>query len=101
MAAKKKTSDPATYTKPDLREKLKQKIIKGDKGGRPGQWSARKAQLLAQEYEREGGDYKKPRNEGQKSLKKWADEKWTTADHKKAVQGKETHRYLPEKAWAQ
>ena len=34
------------YTKPELREKIKAEVVAGDKGGRPGQWSARKAQLV-------------------------------------------------------
>ena len=87
------------YTRPDLREKLKEEVIAGDKGGRPGQWSARKAQLLAHEYEAEGGGYKHPRNEAQQSLKAWGDEHWHTADGKQAIQGEETHRYLPDEAW--
>jgi hypothetical protein len=87
------------YTKPELRERVKKRIIAGDKGGRPGQWSARKAQLLTHEYEAEGGGYKHPRNTAQKSLKKWGDEKWHTADGKKAVQKGKTHRYLPDAAW--
>ncbi len=90
----------AAYTKPDLREKLKQKIMAGDKGGQPGQWSARKAQLLAAEYKKEGGGYKKGGPaEGQKHLKAWTEEKWKTADGKPAARGKTTSRYLPEKAW--
>ena len=87
------------YTKPELREKLKEKIKSEDKGGRPGQWSARKAQLLAQEYKHEGGGYKKPATKTQQSLTKWTEEKWTTSDGKKAVRGKTTARYLPKKAW--
>ncbi len=87
------------YTKPELREKIKREVVAGDKGGRPGQWSARKAQLVAHEYVAEGGGYKHPRNEAQQSLKSWGDEKWHTADGDKAVQGEETHRYLPDKAW--
>ncbi len=94
-----KTSGPDTYTKPELRERIKKKVTAGDKGGNPGQWSARKAQLVAQEYEKAGGGYKKPQNEFQKSLKKWEDEKWTTADGQKARRGEVTARYLPEKAW--
>lgn len=101
MATKKKTSDPEQYTKPDLREKLKNEIIAGDKGGRPGQWSARKAQLLVQEYEKAGGGYKKGRTEKQQSLRKWGDEKWTTSDGSKATRKSSTKRYLPEKAWEQ
>ncbi len=98
MASK---SDPKTYTKPEVRDKIKDRVTKGDKGGRPGQWSARKAQLVTQEYEKEGGAYKKPRNEGQKSLKQWGDEKWSTADGSKAQEDGKTKRYLPQKAWDQ
>ncbi len=94
-----KPSDPKTYTKPELRDRVKKKIVDSDKGGNPGQWSARKAQLVTQEYEKEGGDYKKPRSESQKSLKQWGDEKWTTSDHKQARRAGGTTRYLPEKAW--
>jgi len=45
------------YTHPELREHLKQEIKAGDNGGPPGQWSARKSQLLVQEYEQRGGGY--------------------------------------------
>ena len=96
-AAARKSED--NYTKPELREKIKREVVAGDKGGRPGQWSARKAQIVAHEYVAEGGAYKHPRNEAQQSLKDWGEEKWHTASGKKAVQGEETHRYLPDKAW--
>ncbi len=94
-----KKSDPKTYTKPELRDKIKHEVVASDKGGNPGQWSARKAQLVTQEYEREGGGYKQPPNESQESLKQWGDEHWTTADHKKARREGGTARYLPAKAW--
>ena len=87
------------YTKPELRERIKREVIAGDKGGRPGQWSARKAQLVAHEYVAEGGAYKHPRDEAQESLKHWGEEKWHTASGEKAIQGEETHRYLPDAAW--
>ena len=87
------------YTKPELREKIKSKVMAGAKGGRPGQWSARKAQLVASEYAAAGGGYTHARNETQQSLKDWGDEKWHTASGETAIQGKETHRYLPDKAW--
>ena len=87
------------YTKPDLRENIKEKVMAGDKGGKPNQWSARKAQLVATEYKAEGGDYKHPRNESQEHLKDWGDEKWHTADGKPAIQPESTSRYLPDKAW--
>jgi hypothetical protein len=94
-----KKSDPKTYTKPDLRDHIKEEVVASDKGGNPGQWSARKAQLVTQEYEREGGSYKKDRNAAQKNLKEWGEEHWTTADGKQARRSGGTARYLPEKAW--
>jgi len=46
------------YTKPTMRKRLFEKIKRGTKGGKAGQWSARKAQLLAKEYKSKGGGYK-------------------------------------------
>ena len=85
-----------TYTKPTLRESLKKKIMASSKGGDAGDWSARKAQLLAAEYKKAGGGYTGPKKESQKSLSKWTKEKWTTDDGSLS-EGKK--RYLPEKAW--
>lgn len=85
-----------SYTKPELRERLKNKIMAGGKGGDPGEWSARKAQLLAAEYEKSGGGYSGAKTGAQKSLTKWTGEKWGTSDGKPS-EGKK--RYLPEKAW--
>ncbi len=93
-------AEPSNYSKPELRERLKNEIKAGEKGGRAGQWSARKAQLLAAEYEKHGGGYKKAaRTSSQKHLEAWTDEKWQTADGKKAERGKATARYLPKDAW--
>jgi hypothetical protein len=47
------------YTKPTMRKRLFKKILAGSKGGRAGQWSARKAQMLARQYKAKGGGYKK------------------------------------------
>jgi hypothetical protein len=60
MAAKTKSrvNEAGNYTKPTLRKRIFDRILKGDKGGRPGQWSARKAQMLAREYKEAGGGYK-------------------------------------------
>ena len=69
-----------SYTKPELRERIKNRVMAGSKGGKPGQWSARKAQLVAQEYEKAGGGYTGSKNEGQKSLERWGKEKWQTKD---------------------
>ena len=46
------------YTKPGMRKRLFEKIKRGGKGGKPGQWSARKAQMLAKQYKSKGGGYK-------------------------------------------
>ncbi len=46
------------YTKPTMRKNLFNKIMAGNKGGKSGQWSARKAQMLAKEYKNKGGGYK-------------------------------------------
>ena len=59
MASKKSTVNAAgNYTKPTMRKNLFEKIKAGTKGGDPGEWSARKAQLLAVEYKKKGGGYK-------------------------------------------
>ena len=46
------------YTKPTMRKGMFNRIKAGSKGGNPGQWSARKAQLLASQYKKKGGGYK-------------------------------------------
>ena len=55
---KSKVNEAGNYTKPALRKRLFEKIKAGTKGGKAGQWSARKAQLLASEYKKAGGGYK-------------------------------------------
>lgn len=89
-----------TYTKPGLRDKLKDQIMSGSKGGKPGQWSARKAQLLAQSYKKAGGSYSGPKTSNQKSLSKWTKEEWGTKSGKPSTQGAKAtgERYLPKKA---
>ena len=58
-AKKKSTVNSAgNYTKPTLRKRLFSEIKAGSKGGKAGQWSARKAQMLAREYKASGGGYK-------------------------------------------
>lgn len=56
--SKSKVNEAGNYTKPGLRKQLFNKIKAGSKGGDPGEWSARKAQLLANEYKKAGGGYK-------------------------------------------
>jgi hypothetical protein len=72
----------------------------GDKGGKPGQWSARKAQLATQRYKKSGGGYSGPKTKAQKSLSKWTDEEWGTKSGKPSTQGPKAtgERYLPKKA---
>jgi len=56
---KSKVNEAGNYTKPEMRKGLFEKI-KGQEvqGTKAGQWSARKAQLLAREYKRKGGGYR-------------------------------------------
>lgn len=56
--AKSKVNAAGNYTKPALRKRLFQQIKAGGKGGKPGQWSARKAQMLAKKYKAAGGGYR-------------------------------------------
>jgi hypothetical protein len=59
MATKKSSVNSAgNYTKPTMRKRLFESIKAGGKGGKPGQWSARKAQMLAVQYKKAGGGYK-------------------------------------------
>ncbi len=87
------------YTNPAKRERIKNRIMAGSKGGKPGQWSARKAQLLALEYKKAGGGYSGAKTAAQSSLTKWTGEKWRTSDGKPAERKGGTTRYLPDKAW--
>ena len=56
--SKSRVNEAGNYTKPTLRKRLFNKIKAGGKGGKPGQWSARKAQMLAKAYKAAGGGYK-------------------------------------------
>lgn len=58
MKKKSTVNSSGNYTKPTMRKSLFEKIKSGSKGGDPGEWSARKAQLLASEYKKKGGGYK-------------------------------------------
>ncbi len=55
---KSKVNASGNYTKPTMRKKLFNKIKAGTSGGKAGQWSARKAQMLAKQYKAAGGGYK-------------------------------------------
>ena len=91
MAGTAKKSDPKLW------DKVKKKVTASDKGGKPGQWSARKAQLATHDYKEAGGGY-----EGKKSadnhLAQWTDERWGTKSGGES--GETGERYLPKKARA-
>ena len=53
-----KVNEAGNYTKPGMRKAIFNSIKAGGKGGDPGQWSARKAQMMAKEYKARGGGYK-------------------------------------------
>jgi hypothetical protein len=53
-----KVNEAGNYTQPGMRKSLFNSIKAGGKGGKPGQWSARKAQMLAKQYKAKGGGYK-------------------------------------------
>jgi len=55
---KSKVNEAGNYTKPTMRKNLFNKIKAGSKGGKAGQWSARKAAMLAKEYKAKGGKYR-------------------------------------------
>lgn len=88
-------SETAKKTDPKLWERVKKKVTKSDKGGKPGQWSARKAQMATQEYKKEGGGYAGKKSDDN-HLKQWTDEEWDTKSGRES--GKSGERYLPKKA---
>ena len=55
---KSRVNEAGNYTKPTMRKRLFQRIKAGSKGRAPGQWSARKAQILAKQYKAKGGGYR-------------------------------------------
>ena len=87
----------ADRTNPKLWDKVKAEVTDGDKGGKPGQWSARKAQLAVNDYKHEGGGYRgeKPADN---HLVEWQREDWGTKSGEES--GKTGERYLPKEARA-
>lgn len=80
-----------------LWKRVKAEVLRSNKGGNPGQWSARKAQLSVQLYKKRGGKYSGPLSKSAKSLKRWSSQKWRTYSGKRSRDSHE--RYLPSKAW--
>jgi hypothetical protein len=89
MGSRAKRSDPGLW------ETVKRSVTRGSKGGRAGQWSARKAQLAVQEYKRRGGGYEGGKRKDN-SLSQWTKEEWGTRSGKRSRDTGE--RYLPRKA---
>lgn len=58
MKSKSKVNEAGNYTKPEMRKRQFERIKAGGKGGDPGEWSARKAQMLAKAYKQMGGGYR-------------------------------------------
>ena len=52
-----RVNEVGNYTKPEMRKRIYQRVKAGGKGGSPGQWSARKAQMVAKQYKDAGGGY--------------------------------------------
>jgi hypothetical protein len=66
-------SKTADKSDPKLWDEVKKEVTQDDKGGKPGQWSARKAQMAVQEYKKRGGDYDGG-DKNDTSLRKWTKE---------------------------
>jgi len=59
MATQSKVNAAGNYTKPSMRKELFKRIKASNVAGtKAGQWSARKAQLLARRYKERGGGYR-------------------------------------------
>jgi hypothetical protein len=89
MGATAKRTDPALW------DRVKASVTRGTKGGRPGQWSARKAQMAVQKYKKRGGGYAGGK-QGDNHLVQWTREDWGTKSGRTSRRTGE--RYLPRKA---
>jgi hypothetical protein len=88
-------SETAEKSDPALWEKVKNEVTAGAKGGKKGQWSARKAQLAVAEYKKRGGGYEGGKD-ADNSLHQWTEEEWDTKSGKRS--GESGERYLPREA---
>lgn len=85
----------ALRTQPKLWQRIVSSVKAGAKGGQPGQWSARKAQLAVAKYKAAGGGYKGPKSP-QNALVRWTNQQWRTQSGRPSSATGE--RYLPSKA---
>lgn len=88
-------SKVAEKTDPELWDKVKAEVTASDKGGKPGQWSARKAQAAVRLYEERGGGFKGKKT-ADNHLLQWEREEWGTKSGEKSLETGE--RYLPKEA---
>ena len=88
-------STTAEKADPALWERVKEDVTQGAKGGKPGQWSARKAQMAVQAYKEAGGTYK-GRKRADNHLHQWTEEDWGTKSGRASTETGE--RYLPKAA---
>ena len=95
--SKSRVNEAGNYTKPGMRKRIFNRIKAGGKGGKPGQWSARKAQMLASAYKKLGRiQGLMALKKSQKSLKKWTKQKWRTKSGQAQHSGCKSHwRALP------
>ena len=86
----------AKKTNDKMWKRIVSSVKSGSSGGRPGQWSARKAQIATKRYKKAGGGYKGAKSSGN-SLSKWSKQKWdyVSKGDKKKPRAKRG-RYLPE-----
>lgn len=89
-------SATAEKTDPELWERVKHEITESDKGGRPGVWSARKAQMAVQAYKKQGGGFVGEKPDPDNHLKQWEKEEWGTKSGGESLETGE--RYLPKRA---
>jgi hypothetical protein len=85
----------AKKSNPKLWSRIVSEVKSSSKGGNPGQWSARKAQLAVAKYKKAGGGYEGAKG-SDNSLSKWTKEKWGTKSGKPSLETGE--RYLPKEA---
>ena len=90
-------SETADRSDPALWERVKADITAGEKGGKAGEWSARKAQMAVAAYKKAGGGYHGKRDP-HNSLHEWGEEDWGTKSGKPS--GETGERYLPKEARA-
>lgn len=88
---------PTRRTQPALWDRIVAEVTAGGKGGRPGEWSARKAQIAVRLYRQRRGGYVGPRDPDN-ALAAWTAQDWRTLSGRPSLETGE--RYLPAAALA-